>query len=328
MFCATNNRIHTITLRATGLQEVADGRGEENHPLDARRATRVQPAEGLRREGPREEHGRVQEALRRVREGSRGLLGRTGEMHRMVQEMGHGARRAQGPLREMVLRRHDEHLLQLPRPPPQDARRQDRPHLGRRAAHRFEEVHVQGAPPRGLQVRERAQVARHQEGRSRQPVPPDDPRARHRDARLHAHRRDPFDRIRRLQRRVSQGPHHRRRREDARHERRQLPPRQGRGAQGRGGRDPRRMPDDRARDRREAHGARRHDDRGQGLLVARRDDQGRRRLRSGARRGRGHLLHPLHERHDGQAEGRRSHDGRLSHVRDDDEQAHLRSPRG
>ena len=61
-------------------------------------------------------------------------------------------------------------------------------------------------------VRQRPQVARRQARRSRRDLPAAHSRARHRDARLRAHRRRPQRRLRRLQRRVAARSHQRRRR--------------------------------------------------------------------------------------------------------------------
>ncbi len=51
---------------------------------------------------------------------------------------------------------------------------------------------------RGLPLRQRPETARRQEGRPRHDLPADDSRSGLRDARLRAHRRDPFHRVRRL----------------------------------------------------------------------------------------------------------------------------------
>ena len=80
-------------------------------------------------------------------------------------------------------------------------------------------------------VRQRAEVARRQAGRSRRALPAADPRAGDRDARLRAHRRRPQRRLRRLQRRVAARPHQRLAGDAARHRRRRLSPRPDRAAQ-------------------------------------------------------------------------------------------------
>ena len=75
-------------------------------------------------------------------------------------------------------------------------------------------------------ARQRAQEPRHQGGRSRRHLHAADSRGRDRDARLRAHRRDPFGGVRRIlrrgarrsyQRRRSEAGHHRRRRMASRH---------------------------------------------------------------------------------------------------------------
>ena len=80
----------------------------------------------------------------------------------LAQAVHEDAGRIEGAVLPLVLRRRDQRLLQLPRPAPEDAARQDRDHLrGRRR--QGDEDHLQGALSRGLQVRERAQGARHQD---------------------------------------------------------------------------------------------------------------------------------------------------------------------
>ncbi len=92
---------------------------------------------------------------------------------------------------------------------PHRAPQQGRDHLGRRAR-RSPHADLLRSAPRGLPVRERPEVARRQEGRSRRALPAADARARDRDARLRAHRRRPQRRLRRLQRRVAARSHQRR----------------------------------------------------------------------------------------------------------------------
>ena len=58
--------------------------------------------------------------------------------------------------------------------------------------------HLPRAARAGLPPRQRAEGARRQEGRPRHHLPADDPRGGVRDARLRAHRRDPFGGVRRL----------------------------------------------------------------------------------------------------------------------------------
>ena len=77
---------------------------------------------------------------------------------------------------------------------------------------------------------------------------------RRRDARVRAHRRDSFCRVRRVLGAVAEGSHRGRGREAAHHCRRRLARRQGDRAEGRGGQGARcRMSDDRARHRLQAH---------------------------------------------------------------------------
>ena len=76
-----------------------------------------------------------------------------------------------------------------------------------------------------VDVRQRAEVARRQQGRPRRDLPAADSRAGDRDARLRAHRRRPHRRLRRLQRRVAARSHQRLAGAPARHRRRRLSPR-------------------------------------------------------------------------------------------------------
>ena len=82
-------------------------------------------------------------------------------------------------------------------------------HLGRRAG-RPPDAHLLRSPPRGLPVRQRAEVARRHEGRSRRALHAADPGAGDRDAGVRAHRRRAQRGVRRLQRRVAARSHQRR----------------------------------------------------------------------------------------------------------------------
>ena len=98
--------------------------------------------------------------------------------------------------------------VQLHRPPSRQARRPDGDHLGRRRSRAsrstitYRELHEQVVP-----LRQRAEGARRQEGRPRHDLHADDPRGRLRDARLRAHRRGPFGRLRRLLAGLARRPH-------------------------------------------------------------------------------------------------------------------------
>ena len=119
--------------------------------------------------------------------------------------------RLEAAAREVVRRRQAEHQRQLPRPARSRLHRaqQGRDHLGRRARRSPDADLLRSAPP-GLPVRQRAQVARRQERRSRRDLHAAHPRAGDRDARVRAHRRRPQRRVRRLQRRVAARSHQRR----------------------------------------------------------------------------------------------------------------------
>ena len=140
----------------------------------------------------------------------------------------------------------------------EDAARQGRDHLRgrRRQGH---EGHLQGALPRGLQVRQRAEGARHQEGRPRARLHADVDRGGGRDAGLRAHRRHALGGVRRLLRQEHAGAHRRRRRGRGHHRRRPVPRRPGDPAQARGRRGARdgRLRGHQERDRLQAHRLRR-----------------------------------------------------------------------
>ena len=97
--------------------------------------------------------------------------------------------------------------LQLHRPAPGHARQADRDHLGGRRSHPVQAHHLSRAARRGLQVRQYPAQPQRQEGRPRHHLPADDPRGGLRHARLRAHRRDPFGRVRRLLAGLARRPH-------------------------------------------------------------------------------------------------------------------------
>ncbi len=203
------------------------------------------------------------------------------------------------------------------------APQQGRAHLGRRAR-RPPHAHLLRPLPRGLGVRQRPQVARHQEGRPRRALPADDPRAGHRDARLRAHRRRPQRRLRRLQRRVAARPHQRRAGAAAR-----SPPTAATGAarSSRSSRSPTRRSPTRRRSSTSSScsaapgrcpcTSRKGATTGTTALMQ--DAALDVRRRADGRRG--HALHPLHVGHDREAQGHRPHDRRLPGRRVRDDQA-------
>ncbi len=243
--------------------------------------------------------------------------------------MGPRARLAAAP-RQVVRRRPAERQRQLPGPPPaRPTAHQGGPRLGRRAG-RPAHADLLRPVPRGLRLRLRAAVARRQKGRSGRAVHAARAGARHCNAGMRAHRRSPQRRVRRFQRRGVARPDQRRAGARARDRRRRLSPWPDRRAQARGRRRARRDAVDRARRGRPAGHRRSHagpHDAGARPLVPRAD--GGRLVHLPARgdgRG-GHALHPLHVRHDGEAQGHRAHHGGLPgrHLRHDE--ARLRSPR-
>ena len=166
----------------------------------------------------------------------------------------------------------------------------------------------------GVPVRQRAQVARREQGRPGQHLPADDPRAAGGDARVRPHRRPALGGVRRLLGRRAQRPHQRRRGQGAHHRRRRL-------AAGRG----------RSRSRPTPTLALAGTPSIEHVVVVRRTetdvdmDDGRdhwyhdlmagrvRRLPARADGRRGPPLPALHLGHDREAQGHHAHDGRLSH---------------
>ena len=126
----------------------------------------------------------------------------------------------------MVRRRPAECLLQLPRPQPRERqRRQDRDHL-RSRRRQVTKRHLPELHDTRLQIRQRPEIARHQEGRPRRHLHADVDRRRGRDAGLRPHRRHPLGGVRRLLRQVAAGTHHRCRRRCRHHRRRAVARRQ------------------------------------------------------------------------------------------------------
>ena len=188
--------------------------------------------------------------------------------------MGQGAGLVRPAVREMVRGREAQRLLQLPRPP--RGGRQRRPRrlpLARRGG-RGARHHLRRAALRRAALRQRAQGPGHRQGGRGRDLPADDPGGGRRDARLHAHRRRPQRRVRRLQRHVRARADGVLRGQGARHGRRRATQGQdradqagGRRGDGRAARDDRRRPPRRG-GRRDAGGPR--------PLVPR-ADRGRRR---------------------------------------------------
>ena len=108
------------------------------------------------------------------------------------------ARRIERAVLQVVRRRRAQCLVQLPRSQPRERQRgKGRDHLRGRRRRRHEGHLPRAVSPR-LPVRQRAEVARHQEGRSRPRLHADVDRGRRRDAGLRAHRRDALGGVRRL----------------------------------------------------------------------------------------------------------------------------------
>ena len=93
----------------------------------------------------------------------------------------------------------DRHLRQ--------ARQPDRDHLGRRRPEGRQEDHLSGAARRGVPDGQHPAQPQRREGRPRHHLHADDSGGRLRDARLRAHRRDPFGGVRRLLAGFARRPH-------------------------------------------------------------------------------------------------------------------------
>ena len=92
-----------------------------------------------------------------------------------------------------------QRLVQLPRPQPRERqRRQDRDHLRGRRRQGHAASPTASCYAARLPLRQRAEGARHQEGRPRRHLHADVDRGRRRDAGLRAHRRDALGGVRRL----------------------------------------------------------------------------------------------------------------------------------
>ena len=121
------------------------------------------------------------------------------------------AGREQCAVLQVVRGRRAQRLAQLSRAQSRKRQcRQGRDHLrGRRR--RGDQGHLSGALSSRLPLRQRAQIARHQERRSRHHLYADVDRGRRRDAGLRPHRRDAFGGLWRIFGQVAAGAHHRRR---------------------------------------------------------------------------------------------------------------------
>ena len=113
---------------------------------------------------------------------SRALLGADGEAARLVVPALEEGAPVEAAACKVVRRRADQRRVQLPRSTSHRreflAPQQGRDHLGGRARRLRACSHLRPAPPRSLQVRERAARPRRAEGRPRRDLPAVDPRSR------------------------------------------------------------------------------------------------------------------------------------------------------
>ena len=241
-----------------------------------------------------------------------------------------GARLRAAAVRPVVRRRPHQPVPQRGRPAPARAGRCPRPDLSLHRDRPGEDLHVPPAAPRGEPHGGDPAGTGRRQGRPRVDLHADDPRGDLRHARLRAHRRDPLGGVRRV--RVGEPRHaHRRREAEAGHQRRcrlarrqagalQAPARRGdppvegaAGAGAAGGPRPRR------------HGT--HAGPRRGLCRAARGAHERRGAVRMAREL-GAELHPLHQRHDRQAEGRAARHRRLRGGARRVDAADLQRPQG
>ena len=147
---------------------------------------------------------------------------------RMEPQVDERARLERSAAREVVRRRPNQRVGQLRRPShSHGAPQQGRSHLGR-GARRSPHADLLRSVSPGECVRERAQVARRQEGRSRRHLHAARSRAGHRDARMRSHRRAPQHRLWRIQCRFAARSHERRAMQAADYRGRRISPRRDR----------------------------------------------------------------------------------------------------
>ena len=221
---------------------------------------------------------------------------------------------SEAPFAQVVRRREAQRRLQLRRPARRGRARRPGRHPLRGRARRHPHDHLRRAQGRGQPGRERPHRPRRRGRRPRRDLPADDPRGRHLDARLRPHRSGALRGVRRLLGRRARVPHRRRRGQGRHHRRRRLPARLGVRAQARGR-------------RRAGEGVPRAASRK--VLVVRRTEQDVEwddsrdvwwhdavgsaldRARPAGVRLRAAAVHPLHLRHDREAEGHPAHLRRL-----------------
>ena len=203
------------------------------------------------------------------------VLGRHRPGPALVQtlEQSAGVERALG---QVVRRRRDQSFLQLSRPPRSKtgSRQQDRHHLGRRAGGEIRTLTYQQLLNEVSEVRQCAQVARHQERRPRRHLHGHESRAADRHAGLRPHRRAALGDLRRLLGQRAGGPHHRFAGGGRHYPGRLLPPRRRGQAQADRGRGAGSLPLGEARHRLQAHRDAGDHEAGPRSLVARADGQG------------------------------------------------------
>ena len=258
------------------------------------------------------DNAKYQAMYKRSVEDPNGFWGEHGQAHRLDQALhqgqehllstrttsrSNGTRTARSTSRANCIDRHLE-----------DARRPGRHHLGGRRPDPRREDHLPPAARARLQVRQRAEGQRRQEGRPRHHLPADDPRGGLRHARLRAHRRRPLGGVRRLLARQPRRPHRRCRLQVHHHRRRGRARRHGRSRS-------RRTPTRRSRSARAtrrcwscaAPAAPLPWTAGRDIWLHEELVKVDGRLPAGRDERRGPAVHPLHLRLDRQAQGRAAH---------------------
>ena len=156
-------------------------------------------------------HGRLSGPVRRGAGRLRRLLGAARARARaLAQAVSARAGREQCAVLQVVPRRRAQRLLQLSGPASRDPAEQGRHHLRgrRRLGH---QDHLPAALPPRLPVRQRAEVARHQDRRPGDHLPADEHRGGGGDAGLRPHRRHSLGGVRRVLGQEPAGAHRRRR---------------------------------------------------------------------------------------------------------------------
>ena len=213
------------------------------------------------------------------------------------------------PFAKWFVGRKDQRLVQLHRPAPDDAaKEQDRDSLGRRAGRPAADL-VPGTAPAGVPLCECPEGPGTEGGRSGHHLHGDGPGAAGGAAGVRAAGDHAFGGVRRLFGGGAQGAHSGSGSGGGDHGGRSVAARQGSAAQGRGGRGADGLPEREGRDRLPADGRRDRDEGRARPLVAHARRRRERGLPGRAARQRASAVRAVHVGDHGQAQGHRAHDG-------------------